>query len=112
MELVRVEGLPQAPLDAAAEFHGKWLPLLNPPRSGEDLLLIFPPADHTHRAWRLAAVQELARVAAPRRVNGVATESEQAIAAAAAYLAQALGVTGQYLTLDDAGAGAVLSSAA
>jgi hypothetical protein len=104
MRVVRVEGLPQAPLDAAAAFHGTWLPLLNPTPVGEDLLLVFPPADNTHRSWRVAAVQELAREATPLRVNGVAIASEAAISSAMSYLAKAPGVTGQYWLLDAAGA--------
>ena len=79
-----------------------------PPPQGEDLALIFPPADHTHRGWRLAAVQALARESAPLRVNAIAGGSDPAIVAARAYLEQAQGVTGQYLPLDDAGAGPVV----
>jgi hypothetical protein len=89
------------------------MPHSNPSPEGEGLLvLVFPPADHTHSAWRLAAVESLAREQAPRRVNAVASADEAAIAAALAYLVKAEGVTGQYLPLDSAGAGAVLSSAA
>jgi hypothetical protein len=101
MRVVRVEGLPDAPLEAAAEFHARILPGL--PRDA-DLLLAFPLADHTHRLWRFATVQELARAAAPHRVNAVAADSEPAIASALAYLAAAPGVTGQYWPLDAAGA--------
>jgi hypothetical protein len=105
---VLVGELPDEPLDAAARFYGEVLERvearLNPLRDGEDLLLIFPPADHTHRGWRLAAVQELARRHAPRRVNAVACDDEAAIAAAERYLAAAPGVTGQYLPLDGHGA--------
>ena len=79
-----------------------------PPPTGEDLVLIFPPADHTHGAWRLAAVQGLAREHAPRRVNAVASDGEPAIAAALTWLEAAEGVTGHYLPLDDEGAGAVV----
>ena len=106
MQVVRVVGLPAAPLDAAAEFYREWLPQLTPLPVGEglDLVLAFAPADHSHRAWRLAAVQELARAAAPRRVNAVAADSEAAVAAAVRYLAKAPGVTGQYWLLDAAGA--------
>ena len=114
MALLRVAGLPADALAAAADFHARLLPeareLL---KSGaDDLTLVFPPADHSHRGWRLAVVQELAREYAPLRVNAVAARSEAAIAAALEWLARAPGVTGQYLPLDDAGAGAVLSSAA
>ena len=110
MRCVAGEGLPADPLAAAAMFHGDLAPGLA--AATQDLLLVFPPADHTHRGWRLAAVQMLARAAAPRRVNAVASASEPAIASAAHYLEQAPGLTGQYLPLDDAGAGAVLQSPA
>jgi hypothetical protein len=100
MEVVRIEGLPEAPLDAAAEFHTRILPEL--PRQ-TDLLLAFAPADHSHRLWRLAAVQELARAAAPRhRVNAVAAQNEAGLTAALALLETAPGITGQYLVLDEA----------
>ena len=85
----------------------------NPSPEEEGLLvLIFPPADHTHRAWRLAAVQGLARELAPRRVNALASADEAAISAGLAYLESAAGLTGQYLPLDNAGAGLVISSPA
>ena len=60
-------------------------------------MLVFAPADHTHRGWRLAAVQELARAAAPLRVNGVAGDDDAAIAAADRLPRRAPGVTGQLL---------------
>ena len=104
MAVQRIDGLPDDPLAAAAAFYAA----LNPPRSGEDLVLVFPPADHTHRAWRLAAVQGLARELAPRRVNALASRDEVAIAASLAYLESAEGLTGQYLPLADAGAGPVV----
>lgn len=143
MALLRITGLPDAPLDAAAVFHGDWLPQVrlllvpprngeaasqsddggvgaspemqaskessrplhhpadgHPPRSGEDVTLVFAPADHSHRAWRLAAVQELARASAPRRVNAVVCESEQGLSAALALLEPCQGITGQLLALD------------
>lgn len=111
MALVRIDGLPDDPLAAAAHFHGAIVPQLA--QAGGDLLLAFPPADHAHRGWRVAAVQALARAAAPRRINAVAADaaSGAAIARAEAYLAAAPGVTGQYFALDDAGAGPVLSFA-
>lgn len=111
MALVRVGDLPGAPLAAAAAFHATVLPqIVAELGSGaESLTLVFAPADHTHRTWRLAAVQELARAAAPRRLNALASDDERAIAAAACYLAAAEGVTGQLLALDGTGAGKVLS---
>ena len=107
MALVRVGALPDEALAAAAEFHAWVLPAMAEEADG-DLILVFPPADFTHRAWRLAAVQALARQHAPIRVNAVASDDEVAIAAACAYLDTAEGVTGQYLPLDGAGAGEVI----
>lgn len=110
MRCVAMPGLPADPLAAAAQFHAMVAPDLA--ESDEDLLLVFPPADHTHRGWRLAAVQMLARSLAPRRVNAVASASAAAILAAERYLAGAPGLTGQYLPLDDEGAGDVLQAGA
>lgn len=111
MALLRVEGLPQGTLEAAAQFHAEVLPAIAAALAeGDDLVLAFPAADHTHKGWRLAAVQQLARDAAPRRVNALAGGDEAAIRAALGYLAQAPGVTGQLLRLDGEGAGEVLSS--
>jgi hypothetical protein len=107
MIAVRIEGLSADPLEAARAFHaGKVDRLLS---AGDDVLLIFSPADQTHRGWRLAAVQMLARKLAPHLINAVATDSEAAISAAAEFLDRAPGLTGQLLVLDDAGAGPVLS---
>ena len=101
--------LPAEPLGAAARFYGEELARIEAlavtPDHGEHLVLIFPPADHSHRAWRLAAVQELARKYAPRRINALASSEEAAVAAAERYLAAAPGVTGQLLPLDGNGAG-------
>lgn len=108
MELLRIEGLPDDPLLAAQAFYTLWLPRTE---GTADLTIVFPPADHAHQAWRRAAVQELARRHAPRRINAV-SGPDSAIAAAAAYLAGAPGVTGQTFILDDAGAGTVLGCAA
>ena len=109
MELLRITDLPDDPLQAAARFHAEIVATL--PRD-TDLLLVFLPADHTHRGWRAAAIEALARAHVPRRINAVASENADAIASALAYLARADGLTGQYLPLDDAGAGPVIRSAA
>ncbi len=106
--LMRIAGLPEAALAAAADFYARVLPQIDPPQTGDDLLLVFPPADHRHRAWRLAAVQALAREHAQQRVNGIESDDEAAIAAAATFLARAPGVTGQYLPLDAEGAAGAL----
>ncbi len=117
MALLRVGPLPGEALAASARFHAEHLPAVlaaladrgEGEGEGEALTLVFAPADHSHRGWRLSVVQGLARVHAPRRVNALASDDEAAIAAAARYLAAAEGVTGQYLVLDAVGAGEVVS---
>ena len=54
----------------------------------------------TWRSWRRAAVEALAREAAPNRVNGVAGAEGEAVDQTCAYLAAAPGVTGQLLQTD------------
>ena len=105
--LVRIDPLPSSAVEAAAAFHRDGLPpvLEAIAETRGEVTLVFAPADHTHRAWRLAAVQGLAREHAPLRVNGVASDDEAAIAAASDYLARAPGVTGQYFALDGGGSG-------
>jgi len=117
--LFRVVSLPEEELAASAAFHARVLPellevlgRLAAAPSPELLTLVFAPADHSHRGWRLAAVQGLAREHAPLRINAVAGDSEAAIAAAARYLDGAEGVTGQLLLLDGNGAGEMLSTTA
>ena len=114
MAPLRVGPLPGEALAAAARLHGEVLPRVlealaaKPPH----LTLIFPLADYTHRAWRLSAVQALAREYAPIRINALASDCGPAIAAALGYLGSAEGVTGQLLELDDTGAGEVVCSPA
>ena len=99
--VLRIEGLPNGALDAAARFHGEWLGKAREALgTNEALALVCPAAAYDHRGWRLAAVQDLAREAAPKRVNGVAGSDEQAIAATIEWLAQAPGITGQLLAVD------------
>jgi hypothetical protein len=111
MALLRVGALPERALDAAAMFHAEVLPRIRELQSGQadDLVLVFEPASHEHRAWRLAAVQQLARDHAPQRANALESDDEQAIAAALSYVEQAPGLTGQLLKLDSNGASALLS---
>ena len=98
--VVRLDGLPADPLDAAAAFHAERLPQAHRALAEADALaLVFAAAGHEHRGWRLAAVQELAREAAPKRVNGVAGADQTAIDQALAFLAAAPGMTGQLLAV-------------
>ncbi|MEO6153311.1 MAG: Rossmann fold domain-containing protein [Croceibacterium sp.] len=98
---LRLVALPPAPLDAALAFHAEYLAAARALFGKHDaVVLVFAPAGHEHRAWRLAAVQELAREASPCRVNAVAGSDEDALAETLAYLEAAPGVTGQLLAVD------------
>lgn len=99
--VLRIVGLPEGALDAAAAFHAEWLARARQALAVEDALsLVFPAAAHEHRGWRLAAVQDLAREASPRRVNGISGDAGPAIATTVEWLAQAPGVTGQLLAVE------------
>ena len=96
-----VEGLPGSPLDAAAAFHVRFVEQARTALGAADnLVLVFEPADHTHRRWRLAAIQELAREAAPKRVNAAVGTDQAAMTEVFAYLDAAPGITGQILAVD------------
>lgn len=105
--LFAVGPLPDAPLRAAAQFHAEVLPRVLAQLAGgaDHLTLVFAPADHAHEDWRRAAVATLAREQAPVRVNALSGDSAEGLAAAAAYVVEAPGLTGQYLVLDANGAG-------
>ncbi|MBC2665805.1 hypothetical protein H7F51_09740 [Novosphingobium flavum] len=101
--------LPGDALAASAHFHAEILPRVREALSGGAVLtLVFAPAGHEHRGWRAELVASLARAHAPARINALASADEAAIAATLAYLADAPGLTGQYLALDGAGAGPVV----
>ncbi len=86
--------LPADPLAAAAAFHSEIVPMVRDVQAG-DVLVSFALAEHTHDAWRRAAVQALARDLSPRRVNGLVGDDAAGLAQLADYLAKAPGVTGQ-----------------
>lgn len=97
----RVEGLPEAPIDAAAAFYADHVPLIRQGSPGADLVVIhFQPAGHEHCGWRLAAVQELARELAPIRINAVVGGDDAGIAETIAFLESAPAITGQLLAVD------------
>lgn len=113
-ELLHLGPLSDDALEAATDFHARLLPGIEATLSGgaDPLTLVFLPAPcdlrHEHRAWRLAAVQGLARRFAPSRVNAVESDEGEAVIAAQRWLDGAGGVTGQLLPLDGNGAGGVL----
>lgn len=97
MKRIAVDGLPDDPLAAAGVFHQHWLAHVEDVLGkGDDVMILLPSADHTHREWRLAIVAGLARKHTPRRVNMVAGEGET-VDATETHLANAPGITGQYL---------------
>ena len=111
MALLRIGMLPAQALAASAAFHANALPKIRDAIAGapDQLTLVFDPAEHDHRGWKLAAVQDLARQYAPLRVNALESDDETAIASAARYCGDAPGLTGQLLVLDGNGASALLS---
>jgi hypothetical protein len=98
-DVVQIAWLPSAALDSATEFHEGWLDeVLGVLETGaQELAIVLPAAPRDHDDWRRALVRDLAREWAPQRVNIVAGDDEQAVAATLAYLSQAPGVTGQLL---------------
>ena len=105
----RAMAWPAAPLDASAFFHSRCVPQLREMLAGEGMwqgidagdaaCVILPAAGHEHDSWRVAAIEELAREAAPVRINGVVDGQEEALAQVIDYLDSAPGVTGQLLAV-------------
>lgn len=96
--------LPDGAIDAAGAFMAFHLEaarriLADPDTSA--LAIVLPPAPHDHRDWRLALARDLAREGAPRRVNVLAGTPGPAREATLRFLADAPGVTGQYLSCHD-----------
>ena len=101
---IEVAALPESPLDAAGAvmaFHLSAARAVLADPATTALVIILPPAPHDHRDWRLALARDLAREAAPKRVNVVSGGSGEARAAALRFLADAPGVTGHYLVCHD-----------
>ena len=96
--------LPQAALDAQTAFMAFHLEtaraLLADPETTA-LAIVLPPAPRDHRDWRLALARDLAREAAPKRVSIVSGAPGTALSATLRFLADAPGVTGQYLVCHD-----------
>jgi hypothetical protein len=96
--------LPDGALDAAGAFMAFHLEPARRILSEAEttaLAIVLPPAAHDHREWRLALARDLAREAAPKRVNVVAGVSGAAREQTLRFLADAPGVTGQYLVCDE-----------
>ncbi len=100
MRQLEVGLLPDGALDAAAAFMALHLEAARALLADPDctaLAIVLLPAPHDHRDWRLALARDLAREAAPGRVNVVAGPPGQVRTAVLHFLADAPGVTGQYL---------------
>jgi NAD(P)-dependent dehydrogenase (short-subunit alcohol dehydrogenase family) len=92
--------LPEAALDAAGAFMAFHLEAARRVLAEDAvtaLAICLPPAPHDHRDWRLALARDLAREVAPKRVNVVAGMPGERREATLRFLADAPGVTGQYL---------------
>ena len=92
------------PIDAADEFYAEDV-LRDCPEGTELIFFYFDPAGYEHHAWRLAAIQSMARRLAPVRVNGIVGRNPDEIAKTREFLETAPGVTGQLLTVDSTSAG-------
>ena len=100
MRRIEVGLLPDSALDAAGAFMAFHLEAARTLLAASDcsaLAIILPPAAHDHRDWRLALARDLAREVTPKRVNVVAGNPGEARDATLRFLADAAGVTGQYL---------------
>jgi hypothetical protein len=108
--VLRTGALPDHALDASREFHSTWLDQVRAliADGGEAVTIVMPLAPYDHADWRRAVARDLARAAAPVRVNVIASDEPAAIASALGFLESAPGVTGQYLPLDGEGAGSPL----
>lgn len=104
MRQLAIDTLPESALEAAAAFMAEHLTtaraLLAEPGTTA-LAIILPPAPYDHRDGRRALARDLAREAAPKRVNIVAGHPGDAREATLRFLADAPGVTGQYLVCHD-----------
>ena len=100
LAMYSAEDLPPAPLEAAAHFYSRILPAIREdlPHIAE-VIVTFARADHAHQAWRLAAIQALAREAAPKRVNGIVGGDLDAVRGVCDFLERAPGITGQLLAV-------------
>lgn len=105
--VIAIDDLPDSPLEAANRFYAAYAASIRDDlraQSGLNVVILFEKAGKQHRGWQLAAVQDLAREAAPGRVNAVVGGDEQAAEQALAWLEKAPGITGQLLPLDPTGA--------
>lgn len=95
-----VDDLPGDGLAACAAIHAHNLApaqRLLEDDAASALAIVLPSAGPNHDDWRTALARDLARAHAPLRVNVVAGHTGPDREAILTYLADAPGVTGQYL---------------
>ncbi|NCP14127.1 MAG: hypothetical protein GW858_08195 [Sphingomonadales bacterium] len=100
MRRIDVGLLPDNALDASTAFMAFHLEAARATLAEADcsaLAIVLPPAAHDHRDWRMALARDLAREAAPKRVNVIAGLPGEAREATLRFVSDAPGVTGQYL---------------
>jgi len=99
MRQIAVGLLPDSPLDAASAFmafHLEAARALLDQSGVSALAIVLPPAAHDHADWRRTLARDLAREAAPKRVNVVSGPPGAARDETLRFLSDAPGVTGQY----------------
>lgn len=100
---LRIDSLPESPLDAGAAFHRECVEKAHRVLGGDadSLVIVLPAAPSDHDDWRRAMARDLGRKYAPKRVNLLGGGEAGAVDAMLAYLGAAPGITGQYLALHD-----------
>jgi len=103
--VLHIAALPDGATEAARAFYSLHLPAISKALADVQaaLVLVLPPASYDHDGWRRAAVRDLARAHAPRRINMVAGVPGSALDTTLAYLDRAPGVTGQLFDVDGQG---------
>ncbi len=101
--VILIEDLPQAAMDAAAQFHAQQFARLADAigEGVQAVAIVVPMAGHDHADWRRAVTRDLARQHAPVRINMVSGSNPERSNAVLAYLRDAPGITGQYLVAHD-----------
>lgn len=101
--VLTIPDLPESAIEAAAAFHAHWLGKARSlfDEDAEPLAIVLPAAGKDHDDWRRAIARDLGRAHAPRRVNVVGANAGETREKLLAYLAEAPGVTGQYLVGHD-----------
>jgi len=100
--VLTVETLPAEPLAASAQFQANHLAEAERMLADEGtgaLAICLPPGGTDHDDWRRTLARDLARSRAPKRVNVIGGTGGAACEEALAYLADAPGITGQYIPL-------------